>query len=122
MPSITGGDQLDPEYAPHFYIGPNDEYFVWQTRVEAEHEGYLYRAGRTEDEEIVADRRPLKIPKAAGSIALDELFELIPAEELPDGLFENIPSFEGRVEEVNELIRQIQPESEGILEEQLGLD
>lgn len=54
MPSITGGDQLSPEYAPWAWIQGQ---FVWQTAQKVLVDQWEYRIGRTTEERIVCERQ-----------------------------------------------------------------
>ncbi len=53
MPSITGGDQCDKDYAPHMWLGDR---FIHNSEKVIQIGKWWYRAGRLEDEAIVAER------------------------------------------------------------------
>ncbi|GAC1391299.1 MAG: hypothetical protein NVSMB46_03290 [Candidatus Saccharimonadales bacterium] len=108
MPSIDGGDQLSPEYAPWAYIGPNKEYFVWQTSQKAEHDGYLYRIGMVDDNEVVCERRPITDAKLVPHAKTDNI-EMVPVELIPEGLFPSLQTMSVRLAEVKTLVDQIDP-------------
>ena len=103
MPSIDGGDSLSPEYAPWAYIGSN---FVWQTVQNAEHEGYLYRAGRTRDGRVVCERRPNE-DVLSGSLRNSVAVEEVPEELIPEGLFPNLQTMSEILDAVKSLVDQI---------------
>jgi hypothetical protein len=108
MPSIDGGDQLSPDYAPWAWIGPDNEHFVWQTSQRAEHEGFLYRAGMLNDETVVCERRPIE-DVAGGSLVNRAHIEAVPIEQIPDGIFPSLQSMSDRIKEVRAAIDLIDP-------------
>lgn len=108
MPGFGGEDSLSPEYAPWAYIGPNNEYFVWQTAEEAKHDTYLYRAGMTDDEKLVCERRPLT-EAPLGSLMMRDNVELVLPEDIPAGLFPSLQSMAARIAEVQAQIDEIEP-------------
>lgn len=107
MPSFDGGDQLSPEYAPSFHIGLGNN-FVWQTAETAEHDGWLYRAGKTDDDELVCERRPLE-DTPGGTLLQRQQLEDVPILEIPKGLFPNLRTFGEITKEIKGLLNEVEP-------------
>ncbi len=53
MPSMFGGDQCDKDYAPHMWLG---DHFIHDSEKVIEVGEWWYRAGKCDDESIVAER------------------------------------------------------------------
>ena len=53
MPSMTGGDQRDKDYAPHMWLG---NHYIHNTEQVIQVGDWWYRGGRLLDETIVAER------------------------------------------------------------------
>lgn len=119
MPSFDGGDSLSPTYAPWAWIGPNNEHFVWQTARKVAHEGFLYRAGLVNGEQVVCERSPLEDANARPSMIRDRV-ELVPVEEIPQGLFPSLESMIDRLQEVQTMLNQVEPNTSSA--DQLGAD
>lgn len=109
MPSITGGDQLDPSYAPWAWIGPDDDrHLVWQTSQAAEHGGWLYRAGMIDDTQIVCERRPTE-DAPNGNLMKRDRIETVPVDKIPEGLFPNFTTMSQAIDAVRGVIAAVEP-------------
>ena len=69
MPSMFGGSNTDPDYAPHMWLGDN---FIHNTEKIFRIDEWVYRAGRLSDETLVVVRWK------------DGNREAVPADQIPD--------------------------------------
>ena len=121
MPSIDGGDQMSPDYAPWAWLGPNNEYMIWQSEKKFQLGEWIYRAGRTSDEQLVCERF-LASAESGLHVRSDSVAELVDIADIPAELVQLMEdvSFSGQKAKVSAAIAQLQFDAPAQLEAQLA--
>lgn len=79
MPSMFGGDQCGKDYAPHMWLG---DHFIHNSEKIVQVGEWWYRAGRLDDETVVAERWK------GGRFSFEDRtdHEVVPGDQIPTEL------------------------------------
>lgn len=105
MPSITGGDNTDKDYAPHMWVG---DHFVGNATKRLQIGDYWYRFANNSEEVLVAERWPA----SQGEYGTHSP-EMVPEEEIPQEVRGAISptAYADRVQEIRDLVSMIDPDA-----------